>query len=216
MKLHSQVEVTLSICDVLCMYVCMYVHDMYVRMYDIYIYMMYTCTLFIVRVELVRRRGISGRGDVINSVSSYNLSETIKVSLLTSLFHPSHPFHVDMRRGDRANDQFDFLLFITRCISTNLLIRGDVLVLDNASIHKADNILLPLHMLLNTAGITMWFLPTYSPELNPCEFVFAQCKKYLRYHRRMHLPFWYEITMGLAQTTHMHMYNCYIKSIWNP
>ena len=123
---------------------------------------MYTCTLFIVRVELVRRRGISGRGDVINSVSSYNLSETIKVSLLTSLFHPSHPFHVDMRRGDRANDQFDFLLFITRCISTNLLIRGDVLVLDNASIHKADNILLPLHMLLNTAGITMWFLPTYS------------------------------------------------------
>ncbi len=63
----------------------------------------------------------------------------------------------------------------------------------------------------------MCFLPTYSPELNPCEFVFAQCKQYLRYHRglRMQHPFWYEIARGFANTTHTHMLNCYVKAIWN-
>ncbi len=174
------------------------------------------CCVCCVRVELVRRRGVSARGATLNVVSNYSLSETIKVSILTSLLCHTRPFHVDMRCGDRANDQFDHLLIITRFIRMGLLVRGDVLVLDNAHIHRGEKILLPLQRLLATAGITMWFLPTYSPELNPCEFVFAQCKKYLRYHRRMQHPFWYEIARGFANTTHMHMLNCYIKSIWMP
>jgi len=39
------------------------------------------------------------------------------------------------------------------------------------------------------------FLPTYSPELNPCEFVFAQVKRYLR-DRMGTLRFWLEIIRG--------------------
>ncbi len=167
-------------------------------------------------VELVRRRGVSARGARCHVVSAYSLSETIKVSVLTSLFCHVSPFHVDMRSGDRANDQYDHLLVITRFIEEALLVRGDVLVLDNASIHRGDEILLPLQLLLDAAGIRMWFLPTYSPELNPCELVFAQCKKYLRYHRRMQHPFWYEIARGFANTTHMHMLNYYITAIWKP
>jgi hypothetical protein len=166
--------------------------------------------------ELVRRRGVSAYGESIDVVSNYSLSETIKVSILTSLFCHARPFHVDMRRSDGANDQFDHLQIVTRFIRMGLLVRGDVLVLDNAAIHRGDHILLPLQRLLATAGVSMCFLPTYSPELNPCEFVFAQCKKYLRYHRRMQHPFWYEIARGFANTTHMHMLNCYIKSIWIP
>ena len=169
-----------------------------------------------VYVQLVRQRVLSECGTPCNVVSEYDLSETIKVTMLTLPYQHVNPIHVEMRPGGRANDQFDFLLFVARCISERLLLRGDVLVIDNASIHKAQHVLLPLQRLLQTAGVMLWMLPTYSPELNPCEYVFAQCKKYLRYHRRMHYPFWYEIVVGFSKTTHTHMLHCYIKSIWDP
>ena len=127
-------------------------------------------------LELVRRRGVSGVGEPVQCVSDYDLNGTIKVFLLTSVALNTPPVHVHMRRGG-ANDAFDFLLFIVECVSLGVLVRGDVLVLDNATIHKSVDILQPLFMLMRVAGITLWFLPVYSPELNPCEFVFAQCKK---------------------------------------
>ena len=138
------------------------------------------------------------------------------MSLVTSLSVGSPPIHVHMRQGDRANDAFDFLMLMIDLVQSGVLVQGDVVVLDNAPIHNADAILQPLHVLLMSAGITLWFLPTYSPELNPCEFVFGQCKRFLRYHRRMHVPFWYEIARGMSETTKQHMINCYVKSIWNP
>jgi transposase len=54
--------------------------------------------------------------------------------------------------------------------------------MDNASIHIAGATqLLPLLTALN---IRIRFMPPYSPELNPCELVFAQIKRYIRNHRR--------------------------------
>lgn len=52
--------------------------------------------------------------------------------------------------------------------------RGDTLVVDNARIHKARDIVPTLRAALAAAGVRMLFLPTYSPELNPCELIFAQ------------------------------------------
>jgi hypothetical protein len=178
--------------------------------------MLYYLLYVLLCVELVRRRGLSEVGVSINVTSEYDLSETIKVSLLTSVGPNSPPIHVHLRRGGGANNAYSFLTFIVDCVSSGLLVRGDVVVLDNASIHKSVDILFPLFLLMNVAGITLWFLPVYSPELNPCEFVFAQCKKYLRYHRRMHYPFWYEIVRGFANTTPQQVMACYIKSIFNP
>jgi len=37
--------------------------------------------------------------------------------------------------------------------------------------------------LLEEQNIALLFLPKYSPELNPCELVFAQMKSYIRGHR---------------------------------
>ena len=121
-----------------------------------------------------------------------------------------------MRRGGRANRQYDFLLFVIDCIQQGWLVRGEVLVLDNATVHRGSDVLLPLFMILTYAGITMLYLPTYSPELNPCEYMFAICKKWLRYHRRMNHPFWYEIVRGFSNITITHVQNSYNKSIWNP
>jgi len=58
-----------------------------------------------------------------------------------------------------------------------------VLVCDNASIHFAAEIQAPLELLLAVTGIRLLFMPTYSPELNPCELVFAQIKNHVRSHR---------------------------------
>jgi len=57
---------------------------------------------------------------------------------------------------------------------------GDLLVADNASIHFAADIAEELGELLDRAEVRLVFTPTYSPECNPCEFVFAQVKRFLR------------------------------------
>jgi len=60
---------------------------------------------------------------------------------------------------------------------------GDVLVLDNAQVHKANGIRDMLLALLVARNVRLIYMPTYSPELSPCELVFAQSKRYLRDRR---------------------------------
>ncbi len=166
--------------------------------------------------ELTRRRGVGPRGSVVNVVDDVNLSETVKVFLLTNMdpAQPS-PVFVHMRSGERANDRNDFLQFIITCLRNGQLVAGDVLVLDNAPIHVAADIMVAFARLMAFAQVSVCFLPSYSPELNPCELVFAQCKHYLRYHRRMHYPFWYEVARGFAETSRFDMSQYYYKCIWN-
>ena len=143
-----------------------------------------------------------------------DLNETIKVFLLTNIT-AAVPIHVSMQCSEDANNRYDFLDFIISCLRNGHLQAGDILVLDNAPIHKAANIIPALSLLAATAGVSICFLPAYSPELNPCEPVFAQSKHYLRYHRRMHNPFWYEVARALSETTHNNMLSYYFQCIWN-
>ena len=48
-------------------------------------------------------------------------------------------------------------------------------ILDNASIHKAK-IIAPLVALLKSKGLTLYFLPPYSPELNRIERLWHKMK----------------------------------------
>lgn len=49
-----------------------------------------------------------------------------------------------------------------------------VQILDNCSIHTADDVFGAVVALLERYGVRMIRLPKYSPELNPCEPVWAQ------------------------------------------
>lgn len=50
---------------------------------------------------------------------------------------------------------------------------GQVVILDNASFHKSLN----TKRLIEEAGCRIFFLPPYSPDLNPIELVWANLKK---------------------------------------
>lgn len=65
-------------------------------------------------------------------------------------------------------------------ILAGVLRRGDSLVMDNARVHTGRRIPPELEDLLQREGIELYYLPTYSPELNPCEFVFARIKHFMR------------------------------------
>ena len=82
-----------------------------------------------------------------------------------------------------SNTANDFLNYVVGLIASGFLTNGDIFICDNASIHRAAHITAQLDAALTPAVVRMVFLPTYSPELNPCELIFAKTKSYLRYHR---------------------------------
>ena len=67
------------------------------------------------------------------------------------------------------------------------LSRGDIVIMDNLGSHKGQAV----RRLIRAAGAKLFFLPPYSPDLNPIEQVFAKLKTLLRKadpaHHRSHL-----------------------------
>ena len=56
------------------------------------------------------------------------------------------------------------------------LARGDIVFMDNVSVHKVDGI----EEAIEARGAIPFFLPAYSPDLNPIEQLFAKLKALLR------------------------------------
>lgn len=52
--------------------------------------------------------------------------------------------------------------------------------MDNASVHTGNVAQEELNTFLSESGVELVLLPTYSPELHPCELVFAQIKHFVR------------------------------------
>ncbi|HET9107268.1 MAG TPA: IS630 family transposase [Steroidobacteraceae bacterium] len=74
-----------------------------------------------------------------------------------------------------AMDRIAFDLYIrTQLIPT--LRSGDVVILDNLSVHKSAQ----AEAAIRACGARMLFLPQYSPDLNPIEMAFAKLKAHLR------------------------------------
>ena len=53
---------------------------------------------------------------------------------------------------------------------------GDIVVMDNLGSHKSKAV----RDAIKTAGARLWFLPPYSPDLNPIEQAFAKIKHWMR------------------------------------
>lgn len=53
---------------------------------------------------------------------------------------------------------------------------GDIVVMDNLGSHKSPAV----RQMIRKAGARLWYLPPYSPDLNPIEQVFAKIKHWMR------------------------------------
>jgi transposase len=67
-----------------------------------------------------------------------------------------------------------------RAYVEQLLVRvlktGDIVIMDNLGSHKSAAV----RELIKAAGARLWYLPPYSPDLNPIEQVFAKIKHWMR------------------------------------
>jgi transposase len=53
---------------------------------------------------------------------------------------------------------------------------GDIVIMDNLGSHKSAE----LRHMIKAAGARLWYLPPYSPDLNPIEQTFAKIKHWMR------------------------------------
>ena len=68
-----------------------------------------------------------------------------------------------------------FLAYVEQVLLPTLS-KGDIVIMDNLGSHKRKVI----RRVLRAAGAKLFFLPPYSPDLNPIEQVFAKLKTLLR------------------------------------
>ena len=79
---------------------------------------------------------------------------------------------VDYAVIDACTNSAIFIQFVAKLIEKGSLVRGDVFVVDNCTVHnKGDNIGLEgaLH---DVHGVQLIMLPPYHPDFNPTELVF--------------------------------------------
>ena len=68
-----------------------------------------------------------------------------------------------------------FLAYTRQCLAPSLRC-GDIVVMDNLSSHKAVGV----RQAIEAVGADLWYLPPYSPDLNPIEKFWSKVKAWLR------------------------------------
>ncbi len=68
-----------------------------------------------------------------------------------------------------------FCTYLSSCLAPTLN-AGDIVVMDNLPTHKVPGV----RTLLEGVGAQLWYLPPYSPDMNPIENAFAKLKALLR------------------------------------
>ena len=68
-----------------------------------------------------------------------------------------------------------FLAYTERCLAPSLR-PGDVVVMDNLGAHRVNGVV----EAIESVGASVWYLPPYSPDLNPIEKLWSKVKSWLR------------------------------------
>jgi len=68
-----------------------------------------------------------------------------------------------------------FLAYVEQVLAPTLR-RGDIVIMDNVSIHKVAGV----REAIEARGATLFYLPPYSPDFNPIEQFFSKLKAMLR------------------------------------
>lgn len=122
------------------------------------------------KTNMAPLRGWAPRGERLQSKAPYGRWNTM--TFVAALRHDrlEAPWLLD-----RPMNAEHFLLYVEKVLAPTLRV-GDMVVLDNLRSHKRAAI----RQRLRKAGAKLFFLPKYSPDLNPIEQVFAKLKHLLR------------------------------------
>lgn len=77
-----------------------------------------------------------------------------------------------------ATDAAVFRAYVKHVLAPTLR-PGEIVVMDNLSSHKSPEI----RELIEAAGAELWYLPPYSPDLNPIEKMWSKVKEFLRAYK---------------------------------
>jgi len=115
-------------------------------------------------------RGWSLRGKRLKAKAPYGHWKTM--TFLAALRHNriDAPWVVDGPINGES-----FLLYVEKVLVPTLK-PGDIVILDNLGSHKSKAV----RAAIRAVGARLFFLPPYSPDLNPIEQVFAKLKHLLR------------------------------------
>jgi transposase len=104
-----------------------------------------------------------------------------------------------------ATDEAAFLTFVKRVLVPALR-PGDIVVLDRLSVHRVRAVA----RAIRKAGAGVWYLPPYSPDLNPIEQVWAKIKGLLRKaEARTTEALWQAIGQALQAVTAQDCQGCF-------
>ncbi len=120
--------------------------------------------------DLLRRYGRSPRGVRLRDYTPYGhwQTHTVVAGLRAEGLTATAVF-------DGPIDNPSFLAYVEQILVPTLR-PGDVVVLDNLTMHKQPAV----QAAIERAGAVLRFLPPYSPDLNPIEQAFAKLKAFLR------------------------------------
>lgn len=76
---------------------------------------------------------------------------------------------------DGPTDATIFRGYVEECLAPSLR-AGDIVVMDNLASHKVAGI----QEAIEAVGACVWYLPPYSPDLNPIEKLWSKVKTWLR------------------------------------
>jgi transposase len=123
-----------------------------------------------VTTDLLRRYGRSPRGVRLRDYTPYGHWQTHTVIAGLRVDGLTAPAVFD-----GPIDNPTFLAYVEQVLVPTLQ-PGDVVVLDNLTMHKQPAV----QAAIAQAGASLRFLPPYSPDLNPIELAFAKLKAFLR------------------------------------
>lgn len=123
-----------------------------------------------ITTNLLRRYGRAPRGQRVHDhapCARWQTSTFLAALRVTGLTAPGV--------FDGAIDGPSFLAYIEQ-ILVPTLVPGDIVIADNLGAHKVAGV----RRAIERAGARLWYLPPYSPDLNPIELCFAKLKAIVR------------------------------------
>ena len=118
------------------------------------------------KTNMTRLRGRCKGGDRVHDAAPSGRWETTTMIAALRLEGPAVPMVIE-----GATDAAVFRAYV-RHMLVPVLRPGQIVVLDNLSSHKGDDI----RRMIEAAGCERWLLPPYSPDFNPIEKMWSKVK----------------------------------------